>query len=245
VSDPTLRRLPPDFTDRLRDLLATVRSAQALLASESDAARLERVVRLAVGQTSAAAGVLYVLDDDRGDLVIAAAVGLDGVVGARVGRTGLPGFAIDDGSALATAGSGGPDEIGALTGVSAKSQVVAPILSFGVAAGALELRDAPGARGFTPADVALVQELAHVAAAAVEAHRGERLLGAMFATVLPRAMEQGGLAAELARWIDEVRAQPGFRRELALAAKLRAVGKDEAGLRLVEDVIDAVLRSRP
>ncbi|MCA9680134.1 MAG: hypothetical protein KC464_34195, partial [Myxococcales bacterium] len=98
ASDPTLRRLPPDFLDRLRDLLATVGSAQALLASEGDAARLERVVRIAVTQTGAAGGLLYVLDDDRGDLRVAAAIGdgLPALVGARLGRTGLPGFAIDD-----------------------------------------------------------------------------------------------------------------------------------------------------
>jgi len=230
--------MPSDFLDRLRDLLATVRSAQALLASESDAARLDRVVRLAVSQTRAAAGVLYVLDDDRGDLVIAAATSAE-LVGRHVGRVGLPGFAIDDGAPIAVAGSVSRDEIG-----EAKSQAVAPILVFGVAAGALEVQGAAGPKGFTPDDVALVQELAHVAASAVEAHRGERLLGGMFAAVLPRAMETG-LAAELARWIDEVRAQPGFRRELALAAKLRAIAKDDAGLRLVEDLVDAVLRSRP
>jgi GAF domain-containing protein len=223
--------MPPDFVDRLRDLLATVRSAQTLLASESDQARLDRVVRLAVSQTRATAGVLYVLDDDRGDLVIAAASDAQRV-GTHVGRVGLPGFVIDDGAPIAAASPGGD------------SQAVAPILVFGVAAGALEVQGASGPKGFTPDDVALVQELAHVAASAVEAHRGERLLGGMFAAVLPRALEGGGLAAELARWIDEVRAQPGFRRELALVAKLRAIARDDAGLRLVEDVIDAVLRSR-
>lgn len=252
----TLRRLPPDFVDRLRDLLSTVRSAQLLLASEGDTARLERVVRIAVKQTGAAGGLLHVVDDDRGDLRIAAAVGpvYAPLVGQHIGRTGLPGFAIDDGAPIAVAEAPGvaprpaaPDEIAARTGVAAASQLVAPILVFGVGAGALELRDAPGARGFTPADVELVVELAHVAAAAVEEHRGERILQAMFAAVLPRALDParpGGraLAEELDRWLDEVRATPEFRRELALAAKLRALAGDEAGLEMVEQIVDAVLR---
>jgi hypothetical protein len=249
MDDPTLRRLPPDFLDRLRDLLATVRSAQALLASESDAARLGRAVRLAVKQTGAAGGLLYLVDEDRNDLVIAAAVGAayEPLVGTHVGRLGLPGFAIDDGTPMAIADSGGPagpDEIAARTGARASSQLVAPILVFGGSAGALELRDAPGPRGFTPADVELAVELGAVAAAAVESHRGERLLAGMFAAVLPRAMQAGsGLADELARWIDEVRATPAFRRELALAGKLRMLARDDAGLAMVEDVVDAVLRA--
>jgi GAF domain-containing protein len=250
--DPTLRKLPPDFVERLRDLLATVRAGQALLASEGDRERLARVVRIAAGQTGAAGGVLYVVDEDRGELVIASAAGAlyEPLIGVRVGRTGLPGFAIDDGAPIAVAGpassaSAAVDEVAARTGVAASSQLVAPILVFGVAAGALELRDAPDPRGFGPRDIALAVELAHVAAAAVEAYRGERLLASMFAAVLPAALEAGGsLDAELRRWLDEVRATPAFRRELAVAAKLRAVAKDPAGLTLVEDLIDAVLRAR-
>ncbi len=235
LTDPTLRRLPPDFLDRLRDLLATVRSGQVLLAAESDRERLDRAVRIAVKQTRAAGGLLYLIDDDRGDLVIAASAGdrFAGRVGTHAPRTGLPGFAIDDGSPMAVAEPGG-----------AGSQLVAPVLVLGVAAGALELHDAPDPRGFTPVDVELVVELAHVAGAAVEAYRGERLLAAMFASVLPGALSaRSSLAAELDRWIDEVRATPDFRRELALAARLRAVARDEAGLRLVEELIDAVLRA--
>ncbi len=251
----TLRRLPPDFIDRLRDLLSTVRSAQLLLSTEGDVARLERVVRIAVKQTGAAGGLLYVIDDDRGDLRVAAAVGapLMPLLGQRLGRTGLPGFAIDDGAPIAVADPGGGqapsgiDEVASRTGAPARSQLVAPILVFGVAAGALELRDAPGPRGFTPADLELAVELAHVAAAAVEEHRGERILQAMFAAVLPRALDParpGGraLAEEIDRWLDEVRATPEFRRELALVARLRALAGDEAGLELVEGLVDAVLR---
>jgi GAF domain-containing protein len=207
--------LPPDFVERLRDLLATVRAGQTLLASEGDRERLARVVRIAAGQTGAAGGVLYVVDEDRGDLVIVSAAGAayEPLIGVRVGRTGLPGFAIDDGAPIAVAGttsgsSSAIDEIAARTGVPAQSQLVAPILVFGVAAGALELRDAPDPRGFGPRDVGLAVELAHVAAAAVEAYRGERLLASMIAT------------------------------------KLRAVAKDPASLTLVEELIDAVLRAR-
>jgi GAF domain-containing protein len=241
--------MPADFVDRLRDLLATVRSAQVLLASDTDRDGLDRVVRIAVRHTGAAGGLLYLLDRDRGDLRIAAADGAAyrPLVGARASRTGLPGFAIDDGSPIAVAGPGGPDEVGDRIGAPARSQLVAPVLVFGVAAGAIELRDAPGPRGFSPADVELVVELAHVAAAAVEAHRGERLLAAMFAAVLPGALDPARPAAslgdELGRWLDELRAQPEFRRELALAVKLRAVARDAAGLRLAEDLVDAVLRA--
>ena len=254
---PTLRRLPPDFVDRLRDLLATVRSAQTLLASESDAEQLTRVVRLAVRQTDAAGGLLSVVDPDRNDLRIAAAVGdpYTPLVGARIGRTGLPGFAIDDGTPLAVADlttvhstvvrkPDTPDEIAARTGVAAKSQLVAPVMVFGVAAGAIEVRDAPGERGFTPEDIEVVVELAHVAAAAVEAHRGERLLAAMFAAVLPGAMAGRPPDEELLQWIEEVRATPEFRRELALAGKLRALAKDAAGIEMVEKIVDAVLEGR-
>ena len=255
MTHPTLRRLPPDFVDRLRDLLATVRAAQTLLASESDADQLTRVCRLAARQTGAAGALLYVLDADRNDLRVAAAVGepYAPLVGAHLGRTGLPGFALDDGTPLAVADLTtvhstvvrSPDEVRDRTGVAARSQLVAPVMVFGVAAGVIEVRDAPGERGFSPEDVEVVVELAHVAAAAVEAHRGERLLAGMFAAVLPGALAGRALDEELLAWIDEVRSTPGFRRELALAAKLRALAKDERGLAMVEEIVDAVLRGRP
>ena len=41
-----------------------------------------------------------------------------------------------------------------------------------------------------------------------------------------------------------MRATPEFRRELALAGKLRALAKDAAGLEMVEEIVDAVLKAR-
>ena len=137
-----------------------------------------------------------------------------------------------------------PDEVAARTGARARSQLVAPVMVFGVAAGAIEVRDAPGERGFAPDDVEVVVELAHVAAAAVEAHRGERLLAAMFAAVLPGAMAGRAPDEELLQWIEEVRATPEFRRELALAGKLRALARDQVGLEMVEAIVDAVRKGR-
>ncbi|HTM19473.1 MAG TPA: GAF domain-containing protein, partial [Kofleriaceae bacterium] len=178
--EPRYTRLPADFIDRLRDLLCTVQSEQLMMRAGGDADRLARIVRLAVGQTGAAVGLLYLVNEDRGDLQVAATVGdaVAALAGAHVARTCLAGFAIDDGEAVAVAdptaspGGGAGDEVDRRAGLDTRNLLAVPLMVHGRAAGALELRNAPGARGFTPADLALATELGYLAAAAVEEHRG-------------------------------------------------------------------------
>lgn len=253
-------RLPADFLDRLQDLLCTVRTEQIFMRTSGHGDTFERIVRLAVKQTGAARGMLLLVHEDRGDLQVAAAVGdgVDALVGQFVSRVGITGFAIDDGNpvAVASAPDGAPasipdgpgDDIDARTGKRTHSLLAVPLMVHGQACGALELRDAPGPRGFGPADMELCAELSHLAAAAVEEYRGERFLLGLFASALPRALdpergpERDGLAEELARWLAELRQAAGWRRQVELAAKVRALcryGDDAA--EAAEAIIDALL----
>ncbi len=231
-------RLPADFVDRLRDLLSTVHAEQIMLRPALDDERLDRIVRLAMKQTSAEAGVLLLLSDDRGDLRVAAAIGpkVAALRGQWIARTGLAGFALDDGNPIAVADvAGAPhagrDELGFAT----RSTLAVPIMVHGRAGGVIELVNAPGKQGFTPDDVALVTELALLAAAAIEEFRGDRFLLSLFQGALPRALdpERGesadALADELERWLGELRQTPAWRTELELVALVRelcAAGPD-------------------
>jgi GAF domain-containing protein len=247
-------RLPADFLDRLRDLLGTVQSAQVMMRPEADDDRLARIVRLAVAQSGAELGLLLLVDEDRGDLHVAAAVGepVAALVGSHVARTGLAGFAIDDGNPvavadLAGAGHGARDEIEERAGLSTRSLLAVPLVVHGRSSGALELRNAPDPRGFTPADIELVTELAYLAAAAVEEFRGDRFLLSLFAAALPRALDpadadpESTLQAELERWLAELRQTPAWRRQLDLIARAHEVcAAGDHAVELARTILEAV-----
>lgn len=225
--------LPADFVDRLRDLLSTVRAEQIMLRPSLDDDRLDRLVRLAMRQTGAAAGLLLLLSEDRGDLHVAAAVGekVDALRGQWLARTGISGFALDDGNPIAIADVAGmphqgADELLERCGLVTRSLVVVPLIVHGRASGVLELVNAPAPTGFSPDDLELATELALLAAAAVEEFRGDRFLMSLFQSALPRALDPSragaaALADELARWLGELRQTPAWRAQLDLVRLVR------------------------
>lgn len=263
-------RLPADFVDRLRDLLCTVHSEQIMMRPDGDGDRLARIVRLAVAQTRAERGMLVLVNEDRGDLQIAAAVGdgLEPLVGSFIARTGMAGFAIDDGNPVAIAnakagpgapprrrGSGQVDDVDERIGGVTNSLLAVPLIIHGRSSGALELRNAPGAKGFGPGDVSLATELAYLAAAAVEEYRGDRFLFGLFTNALPAALdpergrEGDSLAAELSRWIAELRQTPAWSQQVELVSLARALcqsGDDavEAATAILEALVERERKRR-
>lgn len=255
-TNPRYTRLPPDFVDRLRDLLCTVQSEQLMMRPEADDERLSRIVRLAVGQTRAEVGLLLLVSEDRGDLQVAATVGeaVESLVGSHVARTSLAGFAIDDGQPVAIAdalstprGSGG-DEIDQRTGLVTRNLLAVPLSVHGRSSGALELRNSPELKGFGPDDVTLATELAHLASAAVEEYRGDRFLFSLFAGALPQALdphrgtEGDGLVEELSRWLAELRQTPAWREQVELVALVREICRSgEDTVAMARAILDALL----
>jgi GAF domain-containing protein len=249
-------RLPADFVDRLRDLLCTVQSEQVMMRAESAGDRLRRIVALAVGQTGAETGVLYLVNDERGDLEIAAAVGaaVEPLVDSHVARVGTAGFAIDDASPMAiadppAAAAAPADELDRLAGTTTRNILAVPLMVHQAAAGAIELRNTAAPRGFGPDDVALATELAYLAAAAVEEHRGNRFLLSLFAAALPRAFAEGGseLAAELERWLAELRQTPAWRAQLGMVSDVRELcmsGEIELAREVLRALVDSERRRR-
>jgi GAF domain-containing protein len=263
-----ISRLPADFIDRLRDLLSAVQAEQVMMRPELDDARLDRIARLAMTQTGAAAALLLLVNEDRRDLTCAAVAGADDAKGRSFAMSGIAAFVIEDGNPVALADvpgvARGRDEVEERTGVTAKSFLAAPLLTHGRAAGALVLLDAgdqpgsaplrppaggavgaPLARGFTPAQIELAVELASLAAAAVEEFRGDRFLYALFQAALPRALDpaQGpeSLRDELRRWLEELRSTPAWRAELDLVLLVREIcrrGDDSA--RMARRVLEAI-----
>jgi GAF domain-containing protein len=260
-------QLPVDFLDRLRDLLCTVRTEQLFMRTATTDDRLERIVALAAKQTSAEVGMLLLVHEDRGDLQVAAIVGeaIAPLRGRFVARTGMAGFAIDEGNPVAVADrpdtaqaeatgnrAGIGDEIDTLTGLITRNLVAVPVAVHGRMCGALELRNHPEPRGFAPEDVELATELAYLAAAAIEEFRGDRYLLSLFASAFPHVLgaaapRQGHhtsdeLADELERWLHELRQTPAWRRQVELAHKVRILCRfgDEA-VHLADRLLDALV----
>ncbi len=251
---PLYTRLPADFVDRLADLLCTVRSEQLMLRADGDDDRLARIVRLAVGQSAAEVGLLLLVNEDRGDLEVAAAVGdaVQSLVGKFVARTSLAGFAIDDGQPVAVAAIDGGGEVGDevddRTALVTRNLLAVPLIIHGHAAGALELRNSPADKGFGPADLELATELAYLASAAVEEFRGDRFLFALFASALPRALadergaEVDNLSAELERWLAELRQSGAWRKQVDLVTKVRELCRSgDDAIELADTILSALV----
>ena len=248
-------RLPADFVDRLRDLLCTVHSEQLVMRPDRNDDRLARIVRLAVAQTKAERGMLVLVNEDRGDLQVAAAVGVgvEPLVGTFVARTGMAGFAIDDGNPVAIADAKGgraapPDDVDERLDTVTNSLLAVPLIIHGRSSGALELRNAPSAKGFGPDDVALSTELAYLAAAAVEEYRGDRFLFGLFANALPAALdpergqEGDSLAAELAKWIAELRQTPAWSQQTELVGLVRQLCRSGAdSVEVATSILEALV----
>lgn len=247
--------LPADFVDRLRDLLSTIDVSRLLLRAEADDSRLERLVGLAARLAGAESGALLLVDEDRGDLRIVAAVGpgAEALRGSHLAPgSDVAGAALAGGEPLAVA-----DERGGMTGgeierrtaVPTRNLLAVPFDVHGVPAGVLELRNTAAERGFDPETIGRVAELAQLAAAAIEDWRGDRFLFALFAAALPRALASGtgaagdGLAEELRRWLEQLRQTPAWRGALETVEGVRelARGGDE-GLRLAVELLAAVAR---
>lgn len=247
--------LPADFLDRLRDLLSTIDVSRLLLRAETDDSRLERLVALAARLAGAESGVLLLVDEDRGDLRVAAATG-PGAERLRATHLApsadVAGAALAGGEPLAVADEKGGmtgGEIERRTGVATRNLLAVPFEVHGAPAGVLELRNAPGERGFDPETIARVAELAQIAATAVEEWRGDRYLFSLFAAALPRALApdpdpaRAGLAEELRRWIEQLRQTPAWRGSLEAVEALRDLARGGAdGLRLAAEILRAVAR---
>jgi GAF domain-containing protein len=250
-------RLPADFIDRLRDLLCTVQSEQLMMRPDGDDDRLERIVRLAVKQTSAEIGSLLLVNEDRGDLQVAAAVGaaIEPLVGKFISRTTLAGFAVDDGQPVAVANtspdSASSDEVDQRTGLVTRNLLAVPLIIHGQSSGALELRNSPAEKGFGPDDVELATELAYLASAAVEEFRGDRFLFALFAAALPRALdatrgaEADSLVDELTRWLAELRQSSAWRKQVELVELVRELCRSsEDSVTLATTILEALVANQ-
>jgi GAF domain-containing protein len=250
-----LGRLPADFVDRLRDLLSTVEVSRLLMRAEPDDTRLERLVALAARIAEAESGVLLLVDEDRGDLRAAAAVGpgAESLRGTHLAPTAdVAGAALAGGEPIAVAGEGEAEvagEIDRRTGTPTRNVLAVPFEVHGAPAGVLELRNTAAERGFDPETIARVAELARIAAAAVEDWRGDRFLFALFASALPRALAAGddaartGVAAELRRWLEQLRQTPAWRAALETVEAVRELLRSgDDGARLAADVLEAVAR---
>ncbi|MBN1771833.1 MAG: GAF domain-containing protein [Deltaproteobacteria bacterium] len=247
--------LPADFVDRLRDLLSTIAVSRLLLRAGADDSRLERLVALAARLAGAESGALLLIDEDRGDLRVAAAVGpgAEALRGTHLAPgTDVAGAALAGGEPLAVADEQGGmtgGEIERRTGLATRNLLAVPFEVHGVPAGVLELRNGSDARGFDPETIGRVAELAQLAAAAIEDWRGDRFLFALFAAALPRALAPGadpardGLAEELRRWLDQLRQTPAWRGALETVEALRELVRGgEPGLRLAAEILAAVAR---
>ncbi len=250
-----VRRPPADFEERLRDLLATVDIARLAMRAQRDDSRIERLVRLAADIAGAECGALLLVDEDRGDLVVAAAVGpgAERLAASRMPiASGAAGAAVAGGEPIAVADAGdapAADEIARRTGVPVRNLLAVPFDVYGAVAGVLELRNVPAERGFDPATIGRVSELARVAAAAVEDYRGDRFLFSLFASALPRALAPDataagtGLGEELRLWIESLRQSPAWRGAVALVEPIRDLMEaGEDGLRLCAGILEAVAR---
>ena len=196
---------------------------------------LERLTRLTCSIVGADESWISVRDDgDPRKAIAIAGHGIDDdVIGRRLGvEEEIVGRVLRSGEAVVTRSPGA-----AASGVAQRSTAVAPIQWAGTTRGALSAMTSDGARGFAARDVAILRELAAMAAAALEhAEARNRLDSTVEAGVeaLAAAMHmRDGYTArhsdevvELARGVGhEFRLDQAALIELEFAARLHDLGK--------------------
>jgi len=252
--------VPDDPSARnLQDALVTAAAAGAIAAPVAHSRLIELIVETAMQVTAAEAAALFLLDEERQELLFAVALGPHA---AAVRDLRVP---LGHGVAGLVAVSGQPmivadaqhdprqaTDIARKVGYTPRSLLCVPLLSNDRVIGVLEMLDKRDARGFEPTDMHTLALFARQAAVAIEQSSTSRsltgLLTAALAGLAPAA-DTARAREEAAASVDALQGTPLYDSALELAGLVREiVWHGEAERRLCETVLRALVeyvRARP
>jgi len=235
-----------DDHDRASELLTLAAATETVAALGSHSQLLELIVQTAARVIRASAASMLLLDRDTQELLFTVAfphqvsdlaplrVALGEGIAGLVAMTGQP-MAIADARTDARHAS----SIAEQTGYLPNSLLCVPLVFADEIVGVLELMDKDGAEAFDGTDMEILGLFAQLAAVAMEQSRTRSNLTSLLLQV-SSAQDITGQAADVAKLISGVEAEPRFRRTLELAQLVHQIG--QAGDQEVE-ACAGILRS--
>ena len=253
-------RLADDqFARQLREVFSLATTAGTIATQAGHSGLLTMILETAAYVISARAASIFLMDEGRGELVVAAALGPKAAeveqLRVPVGH-GIAGLVAVSGQAMAIADPGADprhaSDIARALGYTPQSILCVPLIYGEQVIGVLELLDKEGAASFGAADMEALGLFADQAAVAIEQSRTLRSLAALVGEVLQLLGDTPGQqqlregAREFARRVEE---DPIYRRSLEVARLIQEVarlGEDELKVcqTILRDFAD-YLRSRP
>jgi transcriptional regulator with GAF, ATPase, and Fis domain len=247
-----LRDLQADtrFANGLRESLVRTATATAIAAPAEHNVVLDEIVKTAADVMRAQAASLFVLDEERSELIFQVALGdkAESVKQFRVplGR-GIAGYVAATGQPIAIADAAQDPrfarDIGQAVGYIPKTILCVPLYLNGRVIGVLEMLDKAGAASFSAADMDLLVRFANLAALALDQSRLMADFGRLFRTLLTEAVQAGGLTEPMAPFAERAADYAEHTDALMLARLVHdIVQQGERGIRLTLELLTSLAR---
>ena len=243
------RQADARFANALRELLLMTGTMSTIGAPAKHNVVLDEIVETAANVTRSQAASLFVLDEERNDLVFQVALGekADSVKNFRVplGR-GIAGYVAVTGQPIAVADTSqdprfAPD-IGKAIGYVPKTILCVPLYLNGRVIGVLELLDKAGGTPFSSADMDLLVRFANLAALALDQSRLMYDVRRFFRELLSEIAHDDGLRQALTGFADRTANDADRTQAFTLAKLVRDIGKEAGGRHLAVELLTSVAR---
>jgi GAF domain-containing protein len=251
------RRLDDERTlEDVRARLAQVGAAGRLSAPTEHRELLEQIVQTAMHVLDARAGSLYLIDEERNELIFEVAQGERAapLVNQRIPLgQGLAGFVAATGQSLAVADvqkdPRWAGHVAQAVGYSPKSMLAMPLILRERVTGVLQLLDKSGGQPFSPGDMATLTLFAQQAAVAIALSRTLQSLSSLLGSLLSAADGDDALARRAASLVANAEESAEYRDTMELAGMLGEIARrGDADRRLALGITRQVaeyLRSLP
>lgn len=243
------RQTDARFANALRELLLMTGTINTVEAPASHDVVLDDIVQTAANVMRAQAASLFLLDEERSELVFQVALGekADSVKNFRVpaGR-GIAGYVALTGQPIAVADASQDPrfaaEIGKAIGYVPKTILCVPLYLNGRVTGVLELLDKAGGTPFSSADMELLIRFANLAALALDQSRLIYDLRRFFRQLLSDVAHADSLRQLLTGFADRTADYADRAQAFTLAKLIHDIGEDAGGRRLAVELLTSVAR---
>jgi GAF domain-containing protein len=227
------RRVDDERTlEDLRARLAQVSAAGTLSAPTEHRELLEQIVQTAMHVLDARAGSLYLVDEERNELIFEVAQGerATSLVGQRLPLgQGLAGFVAATGQSIAVADvqkdPRWAGHVAQAVGYSPKSMLAMPLILRDRVTGVLQLLDKSGGQPFSAGDMSTLTLFAQQAAVAIALSRTLRSLSTLLTSLLSSTDSGDSLAQRAATLVANAEESAEYRDTLELAAMLGEIAR--------------------
>jgi len=238
------------FTDALRELMVATAETGLIGAPFQHGDVLHAIVETAAAVLEAEAGALFLLDEERAELVFQVALGgkAEQITQFRVPLGhGIAGYVAATGQALAVADAQEDPrlarEIGEAIGYRPSTVLCVPLFLRDRVVGVLELLNKARGAPFAPRDMEILGRFGRLAALAIDQSQLAQDVRHLFRSLLGEVVQDGPLAEPARRFADLMAAEVGHADAMRLAGLLRELTRrGEEAQQLALEVLTAVTR---